>query len=216
MAQVLRANGTRALPALCRPAGIRIPASTMRPRLPRPTLLALATMLLAAPFSATAAAAAEARLVRVWPEYRSAGSFVRIAEYFGGKEKAPELIVRSQAEARDGYYFLARIKTDEALPGSMIALEYILPGEELAQVRFFPVDLPAGSRAVLAGVTGADWPGAKIAPTAWRLRLLGPTGTELAREQSFLWSLPPAPAEAAAETAGAESPTAAGPASPAS
>jgi hypothetical protein len=39
-----------------------------------------------------------------------------------------------------------------------------------------------------------DWPGATVAPTAWRLRLLGPAGTEVAREQSFLWALPPAAA----------------------
>lgn len=166
----------------------------MRPRLPRPTLLALAALVLAPVF----APAAEVKLVRVWPEYRSAASFVRIAEYFGGKESAPELIVRSQPEARDGYYFLARFETSEALPGSIIAVEYTLPGEESARVQFFPADLPAGSRAVLAGVTGADWPDAKVAPTAWRIRLLGPAGTEVARAQSFLWSLPAAPAPAPA------------------
>jgi hypothetical protein len=140
------------------------------------------------------------KLVRVWPEYRAGDSFTRIAEYFGGKEKAPELAVRSQPESRDGYYFLTRFKSTEALPGSILALEYVLPGEELARVQFFPVDLAKGSRAILAGLTGSDWPGAKVAPTAWRLRLLGPAGTEIAREQSFLWSLPPAPAPAPAGT----------------
>lgn len=166
----------------------------MRPRLTRPTVLALAAMLLAAP---ALLSAAEVKLVRVWPEHRSAASFVRIAEYFGAKEKAPELIVRSRPESREGYYFLARLKSDEALPGSILALEYVMPGEDQARVQFFPLDLPAGSRAVLAGLTGPDWPGAKVEPTAWRLRLLGPSGAELAREQSFLWSLPPAPASAA-------------------
>lgn len=169
----------------------------MRPRLPRPALLALAALALAAPVLASSASADDApevRLVRVWPEYRDAGSFVRIAEYFGGKETAPELIVRSRPDSREGYYFLARFKTPAPLAGSMLALEYVLPGEDSARVQFFPLDLPKGSRAVLAGLTGADWPGAKTEPTAWRLRLLGPAGTELARQQSFLWSLPPAPA----------------------
>ncbi len=167
----------------------------MRPRLPRPTLLALAALVLAP----VLAPATEVKLVRVWPDYRTAGSFTRIAEYFGGKESAPELIVRSQPDARDGYYFLTRFETDTALPGSILAVEYTLPGEESARVHFFPLDIPTGSRAFLAGVTGADWPSAQTVPTAWRIRLLGPSGTELARSQSFLWSLPanPVPAQLA-------------------
>lgn len=185
----------------------------MRPRFPRPTLLALAALVLAAPVLASAA---EVKLVRVWPEYRTSASFVRIAEYFGGKEKAPELIVRSQPESRAGYYFLTRFKSTDPLPGSIIALEYVLPGEELARVQFFPVDLPKGSRAILAGLTGADWPAPEVAPTAWRLRLLGPAGTEVAREQSFLWSLPPAATPApAAEATPAVTPEPVIPAAPA-
>ena len=179
------------LPSLCRPGGFRIHIGIMRPRLPRPTVLALAAMVLAVPAFSSAA---EVNLVRVWPEYRTGSSFVRIAEYFGGKESAPELVVRTRPESRDGYYFLARFKSSKALPGSIIALEYFLPGEDQARVQFFPVDVPRGSRAVLAGLTGQDWPGVEVEPTAWRLRLLGPAGTEVARQQSFLWSLPPAAA----------------------
>ncbi len=194
MARYLRVRG-RPLPVLCRPLGLRIQHSTMRPRSLRPTILALVAWVLAVP---ALASASEVKIVRVWPEYRAASAFVRIAEYFGGKEKRPELVVRSRPESRDGYYFLARFEAPQALPGSMLALEYVLPGEDQPRVQFFPLDLPQGSRAVLAGLTGADWPASKTAPTAWRLRLLGPSGSELAREQSFLWSLPPAPPAAPA------------------
>jgi hypothetical protein len=168
----------------------------MRPRLLRPSLRALALLALLSA-SHLAASASEVNLVRVWPEYRAAESFTRIAEYFGGKEKTAELLVRSQPDNRAGYYFLARFETPVARAGSILAIEYILPGEELARLQFFPVDLPAGSRAVLAGLTGADWPAAKTEPTAWRLRLLSADGSELARQQSFLWSLPPAEPAAA-------------------
>jgi hypothetical protein len=174
----------------------------MRPRFTRSLRLVLAVLALGCAVSAPAETA-DLKLVRVWPEYREAASFTRIAEYFGGKEKAPELVVRSQPESRDGYYFLARFDSGIARPGAILALEYIVPGDELARVQFFNVDLPRGSRAVLAGVTGADWPGREVAPTAWRLRLLDASGAELAREQSFLWSLPPAPAP---ETASAAAP----------
>jgi hypothetical protein len=160
-----------------------------------PCLFRLAVLTLV--FASSWVSAASVKIVRVWPDYRPAESFVRIGEYFGGKEKASELILRSQENSRDGYYFLTRFKTDEALSGSILALEYVLPGEESPRVQFFPLDLPRGSRAVLAGLTGPDWPGAAIAPSAWRLRLLGPAGDELVREQSFLWSLPPLPLPAA-------------------
>ena len=183
----------------------------MRSRFPRPLLLALAALVLAPAL----APAAEVALVRVWPEYRAAESFVRIAEYFGGKESAPEAIVRSQPGSRAGYYFLTRFKTSAPLPGAILAVEYIVPGDENPRVQFFPVDLPQGSRAILAGLTGADWPGEKVLPTAWRLRLLSPSGAELAREQSFLWSLPPAekPAATAASSDAGVAPAAPAPAS---
>jgi hypothetical protein len=170
----------------------------MRPRSHRLARLALAPLLLLAPLLAPAAGL---DLVRVWPEYRSASSFVRLGEYFGASERSSELILRSNPEDRSGYYFLARFRSEDALPGAILAVEYILPGEELAQVRFFNLDLPRGSRAILAGLTGADWPSAEITPTAWRLRLLAADGAELARAQSFLWSLPPAAETPAASPA---------------
>jgi hypothetical protein len=147
------------------------------------------------------AAAAEASIARVWPKYRTASSFTRIAEYFGGQERSPELIVRSQAQAREGYYFLVRFDLPEAKPGAMLAVEYIMPGEENPRVNFFTMNLPKGSRAVLAGLTGSDWPAAKVSPTAWRLRLMGANGTEIVQQQSFLWSLPPSTAPAIATVA---------------
>ncbi|MCX6937145.1 MAG: hypothetical protein NTU80_04495 [Verrucomicrobia bacterium] len=159
-----------------------------------PSRLLSAFALLALALAPALASAAEAKIARIWPTYRTTASFTRIAEYFGGKESAPELIVRSQPETRDGYYFLTRFDLPSAQPGALIALEYIVPGDDVPRVKFFSVNLPKGSRAVFAGLTGSDWPDAKTQPTAWRLRLLGAGGQELARQQSFLWSLPPAAA----------------------
>lgn len=158
----------------------------MRPRLPRPFLLALASLA----FVCALSASTEIRIVRVWPEYRAAESFTRIVEFFGGKESAPETIIRTQTEARAGYYFLTRFDSAAEAAGAIIALEYIVPGDDRARLHFLPVDLPRGSHAFLVGVTGSDWPAAEISPTAWRLRVLDASGAELAREQSFLWSLP--------------------------
>lgn len=180
--------------SLCRLARSRIPVGAMSTTHHPLRSLLIALTLSGLAGAAPRAIAAEATIVRVWPEYRTAESFVRIGEYFGGQERAPELIVRTRPDQRGGYYFLTRVQTQAALKGAMLSLEYFAPGDEVARVRFFPVDLPAGSRAVLAGLTGEDWPNAKTTPTAWRVRLLGPDGAELAREQSFLWALPTAPA----------------------
>ncbi len=158
----------------------------------RSTCLALAAL---AP-TPVVSSASEVKIVRVWPEYREEASFVRLLEFFGGKESAPETILRSQPASRAGYYFLTRFKTDQAQPGAILALEYFVPGDDVPRVQFFPVDLVKGSRAFLAGLTGSDWADASAAPTAWRLRLLAASGAELARQQSFLWSLPPAAAPA--------------------
>jgi hypothetical protein len=159
---------------------------------------------------ASVATAAEVTIVRVWPDYRTSESFLRVGEYFGGQESAPELVVRSQSGTREGYYFLTRVKSSEAVPGALLVVETILPGSEVASVHFLSVDLPRGSRAVLAGLTGTDWPDAKVKPTAWRVRLLSAGGVELARQQSFLWALPPVAASANTDaTPAAETPSSA-------
>jgi hypothetical protein len=176
----------------------------MRSRLSIVSLLAIAI--------ASAASAADVKFVRVWPDYRTADSFTRVGEYFGGKEHTPELLVRSQPAARDGFYFLARFKSSEALPGAILAIETVQPGSDVPSVHFLSVDLPRGSRAILAGLTGNDWPSAQVKPTAWRLRLLSASGAELARQQSFLWTLPAGPAPESAATAPATEAPAATPA----
>lgn len=166
----------------------------MRPRLPRTPVLALAALVLAALPSAFAAA--QVKFVRVWPEYRAAASFTRITEYFGGEESAPEAVIRTQPAARAGYYFLTRLESGQTVPGAILTLEYFVPGDDRARVQFFTVDLPKGSRAFMFGLTGSDWPDAELTPTAWRFRLLSADGAEIAREQSFLWAMPAAPASA--------------------
>ncbi len=132
-----------------------------------------------------------ASIVRVWPEYRNTESFQRISEFFTGKEEqGHRIILRTQPEARDGYYFMTRVKISEAETGAMLAIGYILPGSDHEYVHFFPIDLKQGSTGFLAGITGKDWPNAKAKPTAWQIRLLASDGKELARHQSFLWEVP--------------------------
>ena len=143
--------------------------------------------------------AADLKLVRVWPGYRTADSFSRISEYFSGQENTSgQTVVRSQGTARDGYYFLVRTETAAAVAGARVEVQVLLAGVEKPRTFTFPADVPAGSHVTLAGLTGPDWPGEKTQPVAWHVAILAPDGTVLASEQSFLWSLPTAAVAAAA------------------
>ena len=135
------------------------------------------------------AAANAVQLVRVWPGYRDAASFTRLGEYFGG---APDAInqsaLRSQTDARGGYYWLIRTDAAQAERGATLTLDVIRPGTTSPETHTFSVDLPAGSHALNAGLTGRDWIDPEARPVAWQLTLTAADGTPLASTQSFLWT----------------------------
>jgi len=156
----------------------------MRPIASLLTLLLLGT---------TAAFAGELQVVRVMPQYQPADAFVRISEYFSGKENTGgATILRTQPAQRAGYYFLVRVKTTAPVEVAWIETQVISPAAAEPRTDSFAVSLPAGSHVIKLGLTGTDWPGPKARPVAWKLRILGADGKELASEQSFLWSKPDA------------------------
>jgi len=177
----------------------------------RATLYALLlASLLCAPLSTTAqenAATTNAapiektvglELIRIWPSWRSADSFLRIGEYFGGGEaRSGQTILRSQPTERSGFYFLTRIKNSgQALHDAKFEIQVIRPDSPHAITYTFPATLATGSHVYLLGLTGNDWPdfGRKSAedthPVSWQLRLIDSQTHELLRRQSFLWTKP--------------------------
>jgi hypothetical protein len=137
-------------------------------------------------------------IVRVWPAYRDADSFRRITEYMGSRESTGnEIVLRTQADSRNGYYFLTRLKNDSATPGATLVLEVVMPGNPAVRTFTFPSDLPSGQQVYQLGVTGADWPGKGTRPSAWRVTARTADGTILAERTSFLWSAPAAATAAA-------------------
>jgi len=142
---------------------------------------------------ASVCAAADLKIVRVWPGYRTAESFERISEYLGKDEDARgQLILRTQPATRAGYYFLLRVNNSAAaIADAKIELQVITPFSSEPKTYNFTCTLPAKSHALNLGLTGTDWIGKpKDEVVAWQLRLLSPTGAELAKAQSHLWSLP--------------------------
>lgn len=156
--------------------------------------------LLALTLGSTAALAAEVKIVRLLPEYQTAAAFTRVSEYFTGKENTRgATILRTQPTSRDGFYFTVRTQSETAFDLAWIELQIITPASPEARTESFAISLPRGSHLIRFGVTGTDWPGPKALPVAWKLRVLGPDGAELATEQSYLWSKPDASAKKKAE-----------------
>lgn len=162
------------------------------------TLIALAAL---AAFSAVASAKEDAAekdptavtIIRVHHDWRDAASFKRIAEYFDGKEhNGSEAIRRSHPETRSGYYFFVRVKNPGALRPAQASLQVITSSSAQPVSYQFPVELKAGDTVFNIGLTGADWPDAKLRPVAWKLQFLGADGQVLATEASYLWEKPAA------------------------
>jgi hypothetical protein len=145
---------------------------------------------------ATIATAHEVDFVRVWPAWRAAGSFVRIQEYFGGGEDTgSQTMLRTRPDDRSGFYFLTRTRNPgPARARVRFVLDVITPDSPNPKSFTFSTKLVTGSHVYNLGLTGKDWPGNKVQPVAWRLRLLAADGEELGSRQSFLWSMP-APGE---------------------
>ena len=140
----------------------------------------------------TPARAGEAEFVRIWPGWRDADSFERIGEYFGrGEHTSGQIVLRTQPETREGFYFLVRVKSTGPLAAARFELSVIRPDAPEPKTFSFPTALPKKEAVFQLGLTGAAWPGGKPAsPVAWKLALVAGDGRVLAEYKSFLWEKP--------------------------
>ena len=140
----------------------------------------------------TSARGAEVEFVRVWPGWRDAASFKRVSEYFTNRENTGgQVIRRSHADLRAGYYYLTRVKhPGVSLIGARFLLHIITPASPDARMYSFPAEVGPGEDVFELGLTGPDWPGKGTHPVAWKLELLSADGRPLASTQSFLWDKP--------------------------
>ena len=136
--------------------------------------------------------AADVEFLRVWPAWRDADAFDRIGEYFGGRENfGRQLVLRTQKNARAGYYFLVRVKSVTAISTATFEVSVIRPDSPEPKVFRFEATVPAKEFVYQFGLTGSDWPAGDAAnPVAWKLALVGADGRVLAEQKSFLWEKP--------------------------
>ena len=149
-------------------------------------LLLLATFLVPA-----MASAAELKIVRTFSGWREAASFRRISEYFDGRENTGgQLVLRTHADQRSGYYFLVRVANTGAPLDARITLHLVKPTAATPAVHSFSTALPGGESVLNLGLTGPDWPDSKVHPVAWKLVIASADGRVLATEKSYLWEKP--------------------------
>lgn len=127
------------------------------------------------------------------PRYIPEENFMRIGEYLSGAEnKGKRVILRSDPEVRDGFYFTLILdeKLRDLPRGSIISGEFYTPASTEVQTHDFPLpnNLPK-TREVFVGLTGADWPEPGGVPGAWRFTIKDANGKQLAQKQSYLWSM---------------------------
>jgi hypothetical protein len=149
-----------------------------------------ARLLIIAACLAASVAAHATEITRVWSEWRTDESFVRLSELFGGSENSgSEIYLRSKPGTRDGLYFLVRLADASAIDGTF-ELSVIKPGAIEPAVFKFPASVKSGSSVFQLGLTGGEWTDVETDPVAWRIALVDASGTEVVAKESFLWSPP--------------------------
>lgn len=123
--------------------------------------------------------------------YRDAASLVRLAEYFSDQE-SERAVMRSDPQVRSGLYFLLSLeKPHRDLPAGMtVEIALITAESPDAVVHTFPFPKQDDNRRrAYIGLTGDAWPADpnRPQPTAWRVRLLDPSGRLVSEKSSFLW-----------------------------
>ena len=127
------------------------------------------------------------------PRYIPEENFKRIGEYWSGAEnKGNRVILRSDPEIRDGFYFTLVLdeKVRDLPRGTVISGEFYTPVAKDVYAQDFPLPnkLPK-TKEVFVGLTGADWPDPAAVPGAWRFTIKDANGEVLGTKQSYLWGM---------------------------
>jgi len=100
-------------------------------------------------------------------------------------------VLRTQPDARAGYYFLVRLKSATAIDAAKFELSVIRPDTPEPKTYAFAAAVPAKETVFQLGLTGTDWPtGQNTNPVAWKLAVLSADGRVLVEQKSFLWEMP--------------------------
>jgi len=132
----------------------------------------------------------ETKISSISEVYWTENDFLRIPEYFTGKEFfGKEVVVRTN-KGRAGLYFVLELNHSLARPPENSSVLIRVIRSDHPEAKRYELELPRKTterREILLGITGGDWNSPKIKPVAWRIELQDKNGKLLAAKQSFLW-----------------------------
>ena len=132
----------------------------------------------------------ETKISSISEVYWTENDFLRIPEYFTGKEFFGKQVVVRTDKGRAGLYFVLELNHSLArLPENSSVLIRVIRSDH-PEAKRYELELPRKTterREILLGITGSDWNSPKIKPVAWRIELQDKNGKLLAAKQSFLW-----------------------------
>ena len=132
----------------------------------------------------------ETQITSVNEVYWTAKDFLRVPEYFTGKEYFGKQVVVRTDEGRAGLYFVLEFSQPLlTIPAnSSVLIRVIRSDYPEAKLYKFEIPRKTNKRSeVLLGITGNDWDSPEIKPLAWRIELQDKNGKLLVAKQSFLW-----------------------------
>ena len=132
----------------------------------------------------------ETKITSVNEAYWTANDFLRVPEYFTGKEYFGKQVVVRTDKGRAGLYFVLELNQPLArLPENSSVLIRVIRSDH-PEAKQYKLEVPRESTErseILLGITGNDWNSPEIKPVAWRIELQDKNGKLLAAKQSFLW-----------------------------
>ena len=125
--------------------------------------------------------------------FREHYDFVRISEYFSGKENTSgQIILRSQENQRTGLYFHVLFRDiGMVMPVQNPKLILKILDSESIDFKTHSFDLSPEvlqKGRILLGLSGEDWTSPQTTPIAWQIEIQSKNGEILADTQSYLWS----------------------------
>ena len=133
----------------------------------------------------------EVKILNVYRELIPKDTFVRISEYFTGKENPGyRVIVRTQPQEYGGYYFILQLnkKINDLPSNTRVRLEIALAGKAESTSYTFPIPYnKKAEKEIFVGITGQDWVYEPTDLIAWKITLIDAEEKILIEKPSFLW-----------------------------
>ena len=121
----------------------------------------------------------ETKISSISEVYWTENDFLRIPEYFTGKEYFGKQVVVRTDKGRAGLYFVLELNHSLAnLPENSSVLIRVIRSDH-PEAKRYKLELPRKTterREILLGITGGDWNSPKIKPVAWRIELQDKNG----------------------------------------